>query len=110
AVPRVAFATTRTGRHLLLAGGNAMQHPRLLDADTKQVLTEFSTGTYNDVALSRDGSVAALAGTDGTITIWSPSARRQLEPPLRGQGGEGRTVSLSDDGQILASTAWDGST
>jgi WD40 repeat protein len=109
-VPRIAIAEDRSGRHLLLAGGRTAQHPTLSQLDNMQILTQFETGAYNDVAMSHDGSVVALADSDGTITIWSPSAQHQLEPPLLGQGGEGRSVSLSDDGQILASTAFDGST
>ena len=77
-----------------------------LEHRATQVLAAHK-GRAFDVATSRDGRLAATAGGDRAVRIWSlPSGRRVGE--IRGYRDEVRAVSFSRDGTRVASAAHDG--
>ncbi|MEO3819204.1 trypsin-like peptidase domain-containing protein [Plantactinospora sp. B24E8] len=53
-----------------------------------------------DTALSPDGTLAALAASDGSVTLWDTESRRQVAE-LTGADGNLPIVEFSPDGNIL---------
>jgi WD40 repeat protein len=66
-----------------------------------------STGYVNGIACSRDGSLLAVAGDDGRVTIWN-TASGALVRELGGHHGPVYSVAITSDGGTLAAAGFDG--
>ncbi|WP_158851900.1 serine/threonine-protein kinase [Saccharothrix deserti] len=58
-------------------------------------------GAINSIAVSGDGKTAVTGGSDGSLRLWDVPGRRELAV-LDDKGGWYRTVSMSEDGRLLA--------
>ncbi|XVV07312.1 hypothetical protein ACQPW3_18800 [Actinosynnema sp. CA-248983] len=58
-------------------------------------------GVVSSIAVSGDGKIAASGGTDGSLRLWDVPNRKQITVLDDGDGWY-RTVSMSEDGKLLA--------
>ncbi|KAI1179608.1 WD40 repeat-like protein [Nemania sp. FL0916] len=118
------FAIAATSTFLLSAGGSSTIHVHAVNQPSFP-LVQSIPGAHklgcHHLATSRNGKVAASVGFGGDIKIWklSESGSSEWEPfgeldaakdSEKGKGGAGEAwaVALSEDGQYLASTTYDG--
>jgi WD40 repeat protein/DNA-binding SARP family transcriptional activator len=84
---------------------NAVRQATLAHRATKVIVAH--NGVAFDIATSADGRMAATAGGDHTVRIWSVARGRRVGE-ITGYGSEVRAVSFSRDGERIASAALDG--
>lgn len=91
------------------AEGNALysvgqdRHLRIWDVEAGRQAAAHDFGQELDtVALARDRSVLAAAGSGGFIQLWSPTENKELGR-LTGHKGRVVQLSFSPDGKLLAS-------
>ena len=70
-------------------------------------MIRYPSGAVNSVAFSRDGTMLAAGGSDGTVLLWNRSltAARSCPSPARGPV---RSVAFSPDGDTLAASSDEG--
>lgn len=75
----------------------------IFDAKTKQPLQTITDGSSptRSLALSRDGQMLALGGTDGRITLWRVAGKQAAR--LSGHIGAVLSLRFSRDGRLLFS-------
>jgi WD40 repeat protein len=92
------------GRRLLVTSGRS--HSLLLDARTLHTVGELREGGV--AAISRSGDLAAFGTADGTVVLVDPGTGRATT--MRGHASAPiESLAFSVDGDMLASTAADGS-
>jgi WD40 repeat protein len=104
------FHYDRTAKQPLKPEDNPGQQVRFWDAETGKPLAKVTLATGNQpsaVALSPDGSVAAVAPGDGTIHLFDPATGRP-KGLLLGRSRQGRKLAFGADGKTLAAGADDG--
>ena len=84
---------------------NALRQATLAHRATRVIAAH--DGLVFGVAPSPDGRLAATAGGDRTVRIWSVGSGRRVGE-IRGYRDEVRAVSFSRDGKRIASAAHDG--
>jgi WD40 repeat protein/DNA-binding SARP family transcriptional activator len=84
---------------------NALRQAALAHRATKVIAAHH--GLVFDIAPSADGRLAATAGGDRTVRIWSVGSGRRVGE-IRGYRDEVKAVSFSRDGKRIASAALDG--
>ena len=77
-----------------------------LAAGTQQTLTHPTLP--EDIALNPDGSLVAVGGADGTVTLWDTRDLTSTVPP-RGHTGTVSALAFSPDGRQLATGSTDAS-
>lgn len=119
------YGLALSGDARLLVSGSFDQTVRLWDVERQECLATLSghTGGVWGVAVNADGRRAASGAFDGTIRVWDTStlqpgseqavlsgdaARDKTVTVLHGHTGGVYGVSLSADGQLLASSGTDG--
>ncbi|KAI0193533.1 meiotic recombination protein rec14 [Xylaria flabelliformis] len=118
------FSIAAAPNALLSASGSSTIHVHASnqpDSPLIQSLTGAHKLGCHHIAVSRNGKVAASVGFGGDVKIWkvSESGSGEWEPfgeldagkaSEKGRGGAGElwTIALSEDGQFLASTTYDG--
>jgi WD40 repeat protein len=50
----------------------------------------------------------ASGGGDGSVILWDPQSRQQIEELLGGYLGGLASIAFSPDGKMLASASWEG--
>ncbi|MBN1139999.1 MAG: caspase family protein [Anaerolineae bacterium] len=108
-----ALAFSPDGKMLALAEGRDPHLGRitLVDAESGTLIRTFDRhiGDVNPVLFSPDGRTVVMAGEDKVISIWQLD---RAGGPLLLKGHDDRVFSLdiSDDGDLLVSGSWDGTT
>ncbi|KAI1354223.1 WD40 repeat-like protein [Xylaria sp. FL0043] len=118
------FSLAATPTSLLSASGSSTIHVHATNQDSFPLVQSLS-GAHklgcHHLAVSRSGKIAASVGFGGDVKIWkvSESTPGQWESfgeldaaknSEKGKGGAGElwAIALSEDGQYLASTTYDG--
>jgi hypothetical protein len=103
-VLRAAFAFAAP----LVIAGDASGSARILDLDTRKVVTlRGHRRRVNSVALSSDGALALTASDDGTARIWDSATGRELRV-LRGHGGPVNRAVFDRLDKLVATASDDG--
>jgi WD40 repeat protein len=97
------------GKWLVTTGSNpGLSAVRLWDlASGKQLVLQHGWGQYSPPALSRDGKRVATTGGgggDNSARVWEAAASKQL-CVVKGDWGNGNTISLTGDGKRLVTSA-----
>jgi len=94
------------GRKVLVTSGPS--HSLLLDAHTLRIVGSLHEG--GAAAVSREGDLAAFGHADGSIALAGLQGRESRPKPMQGRmSAPIESLEFSRDGEILASTAADGS-
>ncbi|GAP91033.1 putative meiotic recombination protein rec14 [Rosellinia necatrix] len=116
------FSLAATPSSILSASGSSTIHihatHQLSSAPTQTLSGVHKLGCHH-LATSRNGQIAASVGFGGEVKIWKVSESGEwasfgeidaTKKPEHGKGGAGElwAVALSEDGQYLASTTYDG--
>jgi WD40 repeat protein len=90
------------GENQLAAGGLAQNGVCLWNLADGQCVTRLPTSLkqVRGVAVSRDGTRLAVAGSDARVFLWDLPAKMPIRAPS-GEGAEQRAVSFSSDGRFL---------
>ena len=89
---------TRDGKHVVLVGG---EDARLVDLTGKQDMAFRPHGAVAGVAFAPDGKLAATAGWDGAVKLWSVPDGRSVRRIEGGHTGGVGDVAFSPDGKLL---------
>lgn len=89
-----ALAVSRDSRSIYAVTGTTV---KVVESSRHTVAGEFATGTTtNHATVSRDGSLLMLAGTDGTLAVYSTATRTALT--ALDTGGAAGGIATSPDG------------
>jgi serine/threonine protein kinase/WD40 repeat protein len=82
----------------------------LRDLETDKLVTLPNAMGIRGLAWRSDGRLLATAGANGLIYLWDLANPRQAPTLLRGHEAEVSSVVFNHTGDLLASSAWDGTT
>jgi WD40 repeat protein len=99
--PISALVFLPDGESLLAASGETVRHLRIADRALLAERTLARISRITRIAVSPDGSRAALA-TDLNVTLWSPASPDQTFALDVGSGGASQGVVFSSDGAFVA--------
>lgn len=95
------------GRRLAICS-EALEAVRVLDTETGQALAELPHPTpVRNVCWSADGQSVATACNEGPVYVWHPPETKPRFV-LSGHQGSAIEVDFHPNGQLLASSSWDG--
>ena len=103
--PVRAVAISNDGQSALSGSFDTSSIRWSLTRDAAEQVMRFHTGSVNAVAFLKNGRVAT-AGADARIAIWTQGSA-QPEKILEGHSAPIASLSVSPDGDTLASASWD---
>ncbi|WP_410583952.1 BTAD domain-containing putative transcriptional regulator [Amycolatopsis sp. lyj-108] len=107
----LAVAYSADGQYLLSGGQDRTTHVLRADGRTDFITLRGQGGPIRDVAFTPDDRLAVTAGDDGTIRLWEPMPRPELnvqEGRVDRSNSSVTDTAFSPDGKLVASSGLDG--
>ncbi|HOW52817.1 MAG TPA: protein kinase [bacterium] len=104
--PDIAIKPWQEIAHNTLSARSSLYLARMNRDDALVSILQHPGGEISDIAIAPDGAIAALAGRDGSVTLWNIADRTYLDC-LSGHRDEITSLVFSRDGKLLFSASWD---